>query len=248
MILNIQFHEGDKAQAMALARLISDLQPVRREDVKVLFTARFDAHHDMATIAYVERKFPVFRYTCKRKATGWPNGPNQMMGESYSFCVENLRSNRLKDYAVMFVESDCVMLHNQWLDMLIEEHRASGKAISGAWLTRGDCNCEHVNGNMIMSLDFWRKCKAVFNPQSRGGWDATLAPYILPNAHPSKLIWSDYQLGMAHNPWRGCDYLWEAKRYHSPTNPLFGQDLYPVWYHGIKVPDGLECARKRLLP
>lgn len=249
MILNIQHHSGDTERAMQLARLIADLEPQRREDIKVLFTARFDTEQDRDTINYVAEKFPVFEYRCKRKATGWPNGPNQMMGESYSYCVETARASygQFSDDCVMFIESDCVPLDNKWIDKLVAEYRQSGKMISGAWLKKGDCNCEHVNGNMIMSLDFWKQCRDVFNPMSRGGWDATLARFILPNAHPSRLIWSDYQLGMSHNPWKGCEYLWAPKRYQAPDNPLYGQDIYPVWFHGVKVPDGLQCTRQKLL-
>jgi hypothetical protein len=248
LILNIQHWHGDTERAMELARLIADLEPQPRKDIKVLFTARFDTKQDRKTIDYVSKKFETYELTCKRTATGWPNGPNQMMGESYSYCVERSRAGKFGDVkAVMFIESDCVPLHRDWINKLIEEYTASKKMVLGAWLTRGDCNCEHVNGNLIMSLDFWRQCKAVFHPQSRGGWDATLAHAIMPNAAPSKLIWSDYQLGMPHNPWRGPDYLWAAKRYQSPTNPLYGQDLYPVYFHGVKVAEGLKCARERLL-
>lgn len=247
MILNIQFWNGDKDQAMKLARLIADLQLVKRDDVSILFTARYDSTHDRDTIAYVSHKFPVHEYTCKRVAKGWPNGPNQMMGESYSHCVESVRSGKMKGDCVMFIESDCVPLSVDWLDKLIFEYRASGKMVSGAWLTKGDCNVEHVNGNMIMSLLFWKRCREIFNPNPKYGWDALFARQILPVAHPSRLIWSDYQLGLPHNPWRGCEYLWEPKRYQSTTNPLYGVDLQPVWFHGIKVSDGLDCARDILL-
>lgn len=249
LILNHQFWEGDKAQSMALARLIADLEDKPRDDAIFLFTARFDCKHDEETIAYVAKKFPVMRYTTKRKAVGWPDGPNKMMACSYEYCVELWRKNRLPPHieAVFLIEADAVPLRKSWIDDLKAEYKSCGKKVLGAWLKLGDANVEHVNGNCVMSLDFWKKCPAIFHPNSRGGWDATLRYAILPNAAPSKLIWSDYQLGMAHNPWRGDDYLWETKRYGASDNALYGQDLHPCWFHGLKTIQGIEAVRKRLL-
>ncbi len=249
LILNWQFWEGDKAQSMALARLVADLEDKPREDVIFLFSARFDSSQDKETIEYVARKFRVLQYTTKRKATGWPHGPNQMMADSYEHCVELWRRNKLPPniQAVMLIEADCVPLRKGWVDELIAEYKGCGRRFLGAWLKLGDANVEHVNGNCIMSIDFWKKCPAIFHPPSRGGWDAALKYAILPNAAPSKLIWSDYRLGTSDNPWKGDDYLWAPKRYGAPSNPLFGQDLQPCWYHGIKTMQGIEAVRNKLL-
>ena len=57
LMLNFQFWEGDKDQAMELARLIADIEPSFREDVEVMFTARFDCRHDNKAIDYVSKKF-----------------------------------------------------------------------------------------------------------------------------------------------------------------------------------------------
>jgi hypothetical protein len=248
MVLNIQFWRGDKDQAMALARLIADLEPVPRKDVMILFTARFDCEHDEKTIAYVSNKFDVARFTTKRNVVGWPAGPNNMMGESYSYCIEMQRFAGFKTVdSVMFIEADCIPLSKDWLNQLMAEFKASGKLVSGAWLKKGDAGCEHVNGNCIMSIDFWRNCKVILNPPKKGGWDAVLAYAILPYAHPSRLIWSDYRLGTDDNAWKGCDYLWQPKRYGEPSNALYGQDLQPVWLHGIKTMAGINCVREKLL-
>jgi hypothetical protein len=233
---------------MALARLIADLEDNYRPDVLFMFTARFDTKHDNETVEYVSKKFPVIKYTTKRKAEGWPNGPNQMMACSYEYCVEQSRWGNLKDkQVIMFIEADCVPLHKNWINILLEEYKKSGKMVTGAWLKRGDAGMEHINGNCLMSLNFWKKCKEIFHPDERGGWDCSCARSILPNGHPSRFIWSDYQLGQAHNPWRGCDFLWEPKRYGCRENVYYGEDLHPVWFHGIKVMDGINCVRERLL-
>ena len=249
IVLNLQYHNGDMAQMMALARLLTDLEDGPRKDAIVMFTARFDTPHDDDTVAYVEQKFPVLKYTTKRHATGWPNGPNQMMGCSLDRIIKLGRGGSLPPTAdaVMFIEADCVPLRKTWLSELMEEYYASGKMVSGAWLTKGDCNCEHINGNCIMSIDFWKRCRMITNPPENAGWDAFFSGAMMSNGHPSKLIWSDYQLGMAHNPWRGDGYLWESKEYKSRDNPLFGKKLKPCWFHGIKTGQGIAAVRRKLL-
>lgn len=248
IILNIQHWEGDKAQAMALLRLMADLEPVKRTNAYVLVTCRFDGTFDEESIAYASSKFDIRKFRTTRKATGWPNGPNQMAGESYLHCVEGHRKGLFPNAeVVMFIEADCVPLRKTWISELYEEYKQSGKMITGCWLKKLDAGVEHVNGNCLMSINFWKRCKGMFWPDIKGGWDATLRHHMLPVAAPSKLIWSDYQLGMAHNPWKGCSYLWQPKRFNDPSNAFYGQDLYPVWFHGVKVMDGLECVRNRLL-
>lgn len=248
MMLNFQFWEGDKKQAMQLARFIADIEPAFRDDVVALFTARFDCKHDEDTIAYVSKKFRTFKCTTTRRATGWPDGPNQMFGESYQWIVENARNQKIPSpKCILFIEADCIPMRADWINVLYKEWQESGKDVSGAWLKRADAGIEHINGNCIIAFDFWKKFKPIFHPPSLGGWDALLAHGILPYGHPSKYIWSDYQLGHPHNPWRGCDFLWAAKRYTARDNPYYGMDLYPAYFHGIKTDKGLQCARERIL-
>jgi len=241
------FWEGDKAQAMALARLLADLEPIKRTDVTFLFSARFDASFDEETIAYASEKFNVRKFKGRKHETGWPAGPNGLYRESIVECIELVRSGRVNATGVLFIEADCVPLHKDWLNMLIKEWKECGKDILGAWFDRSDGCANHVNGNCIISTTFWKKNKRIMMPGSRG-WDVDLSDIILPNAAPSKLIWSDYGLGKpGYNEWRGCEWLFAEKRYGGVGNPLYGQALYPVWLHGPKDMRGIECVRARLL-
>lgn len=244
LVLNLQFWNGDKNQAMELARLIADIEPQFRSDVSFVFSARFDTSHDKDTISYVSKKFKVYTHTTTRRSTGWPKGPNAMFVDSYQFCIEGIRNGKIKGEAILFIEADCVPTHMEWINKLIEEYKASGKMVLGAWLEEGDCGTRHINGNCIIHKDLWIKNRRILAPCS-GGWDADCKNILMPNGHPSRLIWSDYHLGTDRNPWRGCEYLWEAKRYRDPKNPLFGQDIYPVWIHGPKDLRGIECVRER---
>lgn len=249
MILNLQYWGGDKTQAMDLARLIADLEEGFRNEHTFLFTSRFDCSHDQRTIEYVSKKFKTRQIRTTRNATGWPNGPNQMAGESYKWCCDAARAGQILDphNCVLMMEADCVPLKKGWIDAIVKEFIDSGKLVSGAWLESGGSGIGHINGNMVMSFFFIRKCPMIFFPPARGGWDVVLAQHIAPHGNPSKLIWSDYRLGTPDNEWKGCEYLWESKRYESIKNPLHGEELNPVWFHGCKDPRGLVCARERLL-
>jgi len=244
LILNLQFWSGDSAQAMALARLIADIEPQFRSDVQFVFSARFDAKHDKPTVDYVSKKFKVFCHTSTRRGTGWPKGPNSLFVDSYQFCIEATRSGKIKGDAILFIEADCVPLHMRWLDMLIEEYKSCGKMVLGAWLEVGDCGTRHINGNCIIHKDFWIKNRRILAPSS-GGWDADCSGILMKNGAPSRLIWSDYHLGTDRNPWRGCEYLFSEKLYRDPANPLFGVALKPVWMHGPKDMRGIECVREK---
>lgn len=233
---------------MELARLMADMEPQRREDVTLLFSARFDCLHDYETIEYCRKKFRVETFTSRHHRTGWPGGPNDLMSHSYMWCIENTRNGKIKADGVFFIEPDDIPIDMNWINHILHEWRQcvnSGKQVLGCWLCKGDCDCEHINGNCIIHIDFWKKNKNILLPAS-GGWDADAWPYIQPAGYPSRLIWSDYGLGKPdYNPWKGCAYLFETKRFRGKDNPLFGQDINPVFYHGPKTVAGIDCVRDR---
>ncbi len=251
LILNLQTWPGDQEQGMALARLMADIEPEPRDDVAFLFTFRFDSKPDYETVDYVRSKFRrTYIHKTTRQGIGWPQGPNAMFADSYSYCIENTRNGFIKNIdGVMFMESDDVPLDMNWINHINtewEECKRAGKQILGAWLAHGDAGCEHINGNCIIHIDFWRNNKGILNPRS-GGWDADFKNIIIPVGYPSKLIWSDYGLGKPdYNPWKGCNHLFSPKRYGSPHNKLFGKDINPVFLHGPKDLRGIDCVRDKL--
>lgn len=246
IVLNLQIWDGDKTQGMELARLLADIEPTYREDVIFLFSHRFDCSFDEDTIAYVSKKFKVKKFTSYSRGTGWPQGPNDLMRDSYQHCIELERKGQLPGInGVMFIEPDCIPTDMNWLNHLLHEWKNCGKDVLGCWLMAGDCGVEHINGNCIIHINFWKKCREILLPRS-GGWDADNRHIILPNGAPSRLIWSDYGLGKpGYNDWKGCDWLFATKRFRAVDNPLFGQDNNPVWFHGPKILEGIDCVRAR---
>ena len=250
LILNLQHWKGDKEQAMALATLVADLEESPREDVIFLFTHRYDSPLDEAVFEYVKKKFPrTHSYRTQRMGTGWPEGPNQMYACSHNHCIDKVRAGDWKDVdGILFMEADCVPLAKDWINRLKaewEEAKAAGKMALGCWLEKGDCGVRHINGNCIFHVNLWEKSPGVLHPKG-GGWDADLAEFILPYGYPSKLIYSDYGLGKPdYNPWKGCEDMWKTRHFRDSANALFGQDLHPVWLHGPKVMEAIQCVRQK---
>lgn len=261
---------------MELAKLVTDLEKEPRTDVTFLFSARYDCDHDPHVIEYVAQKFPVVTHRTRRVGDGWPAGPNQLMADSYEFFVTGYGDVNLprrptvdgQDYAerlyqeairslppkkfldietMLLMEADALPLHRNWINLIMEEHVASGKLVSGSWLVNADGGGEHVNGNCLINKQLGKSYPQILNPPNFGGWDALAANIILPNANPSRLIFSDYHLGTDRNPWKGCDYLWEPKVHTHPRNPLYNQPISPVYIHGPKDMRGIECVRNKLL-
>lgn len=247
-IINFQFYQGDSHMAMQLARLVADLEPVPRDDVTILFSSRYDCGHDMGTVEYVGRKFPVVTHRGRLQEAGWPMGCNALMADSYRFCVDEIEAGRIKAEAIMFVEADAVPLHPDWINKLKEEYVAKGKMVLGPWLMEGDCGCHHINGNCIIHKDFHKIYPGILHLVD-GGWDARHSVPMMANGAPSELMFSDYHFGTGRNPWNGdCGVMFRARRYPSFDNPLFGKDLFPVWLHGPKDMRGIACVRSKFLP
>ncbi len=247
-IINLQFWDGDKHQAMEVAKLIADLEPKYRDDVTFLFSARFDCQHDQAIVEHVSKKFPTLKHTTRRMGTGWPNGCNDLMSDSYQFCIDEIAAGKIKAEAILFVEADAIPLDPDWINKLKAEYKACGKMVLGAWLMVDDCGVEHINGNCLIHKDFWKHFPEILQTVP-GAWDGWNPGPILAQGAPSKLIFSDYHLGTDRNPWSGeCTELWRTRQYHARNNPLYGQNLNPVWLHGPKDLRGIACVRSRFLP
>lgn len=233
---------------MQLARLIADLENTPRTDATVVFSARYDCLHDMATVDYVRQKFPVKVHTSKEQYTGWPLGCNALMADSYRFCIDEIAAGGIDAEAILMVEADAVPLDPDWINRLMAEWKANNKMVLGAWLTEGDCGCLHINGNCIIHKDFHKIYPDILHLVD-GGWDARHSVAMMANGAASKLIFSDYHFGTDRNPWNGdCGVMFRARRYISRDNPLYGIDINPVWLHGPKDLRGIACVRSRFLP
>jgi hypothetical protein len=236
MLLVLQFWEGDKAQAMALARLLADLEPAHSSLADFLFVHRFDCEPDAESVKHVSRKFNVLTHRSTRRSTGWPRGCNGLffggLEYLYHMSAENPKTPRYK--AAFFMEADCCPLHRAWLPWLNAKWDAfNGSAYVAGVKVEGPTVAEHINGNCIMSgnLKFlnWL-VKSVGEPPNVG-WDYALAGEFR--------RWGAAEI-------KGMQFHWKAPTMSEDDLTLLKADG-AVWLHGIKDFSALEYARKTLL-
>jgi hypothetical protein len=236
ILLVLQFWEHDKAQAMALARLLADIEPNHTELADILFLNRFDCKPDHQTVKYVSRKFNVFSYQSARRSTGWPRGCNGLFfgGAEYLYhmSAENKATPRYK--AAFFLEADCCPLSRDWLrtfsktwDSFNNKIFVSGCRVEseGVW--------EHINGNCFISGDLtflhWL-VKTVGEPANIG-WDYVLAAQFR--------TWGV-------KPMPGMEFVWRTPTL-TPPELLERIHRDVIWLHGVKDFSALQFARKHLL-
>lgn len=249
LLLCLPYAPHEVAQARELVRLWVDLEPSFNADVALAFVSRFDIqpHHigqDM--IDYAKTKFNVLTHRCRREGIGWPTGCNQLEVGAYEWFVE---ANRAGDYDIpyiFFAEADTAPLRPTWLSEVVKEAYDNNSLMLGAYFVQEDGHA-HINGNAVIHRDFWKSCRNIWRVSPYVGWDVAIGKEALKHGTPSKLIWQDYRLGAPDNPWKGDDYIFAAKGFHTKSNPLSGQVLQPAFLHGCKTLQAIKAVRKRFL-
>lgn len=180
LLLAIQFWANDQKQAMQVAKLISDLESRHCTTADFLFVARFDCTHDMDSIREVSKKFNVHHHISRRRATGWPWGPNELWFETMQYAYEHfVADQRVPRYkAVLTFEADAFPLCPNWIPMLSDAWDTAGVNVLGAMQRYPGI---HINGNAMFSLDqkfsHWLT-RSVSGCTPHGGWDFVLAPHF----------------------------------------------------------------------
>jgi hypothetical protein len=233
--LILQCYNGDKAIAMELARLIADLEEGVCPYADFMFVFRHDTEIDQETVQYVARKFAsVYTFKNIRKTSGWPQGCNDLFFESYiHFCLKIKRGEW--DYAAaLFFESDCVPLYSDWISQLYHEWNQQNKLILGYVYGENEHPYPHVNGNLIISPEFYKKNPQFYACSGIKGWDVAHARTMIKHATESRLIYNDYSrqeiafLELFSKKWR----------------PKLGW-IYPVFYHGVKGRSALQHVKEK---
>jgi hypothetical protein len=173
LLLALQFWNGDRQQAMRLARTIVANERKFCKQADFLFAARHDADHDPKTIADVSRRFNVFTFKSGRFGTGWPHGCNDLWFATMEWAGSFAPKYGWK--AVLTFEADCVPLTDDWIQSLSDEWDRCKKYVVGSMQPHPN---QHVNGNALFScakpFTEWLTRKLV-NVPARHGWDCYLA-------------------------------------------------------------------------
>lgn len=238
-LICLQFWEGDKAQALKLARLLADIEPKMSEYADFLFVSRFDCQHDTDTVNYVARKFKTFTHTSKRRGTGWPLGCNSLWFGTMEWFYHKKVARQTPPYKAAFcIEADGVPLTMNWIQQLSQRwdkiNALKPVVMAGAWLANGPIpDCGHINGNAFITGDLkFLKHLIVRIQDVKGpiGWDYGLAPLFRE--------WGWLDMPQIRSAWRT-----------TPTENLLRNYIHEgvAWFHGSKDDAGIKLCRKILL-
>jgi hypothetical protein len=249
LLLVPQWWNGDQDQMFELLRLLGDLEPNKSQYADILLFPRFDTRwHGEGPQEALKSKFDgVYMGRSSRKRVGWPFGPNAVAMDVFKSILE------WKDFpysGVMLIEADCLPLRKTWIKELWQEWNSCDKLVLGHWDGSATENPPHghMNGNLIFDRELVVKHPQIANGEIvKGGWDMVIWPMIRPDAAPSSLIFSDYQLNTRKNPLLGLDHLLRPRHHTRSDNPLYGQEIKPCWLHGCKKLEGLRLMRNYLL-
>lgn len=184
LLIAVPFWNGDKVAAMALARLIADIEPEHCQLADFLFVARFDCEHDETVIRQVSRRFNVHTHTSSRRETGWPAGCNGLFFGTMEFVYHKMNNESIPWYkAILICEADTVPLTKDWILCLSREWDRINKTrttrIAGALVGGGVFGKAHINGGCILlsgeiKFQSWLN-DAATSYTAIAGWDWTLA-------------------------------------------------------------------------
>ena len=175
LVLALQFWSGDEAQALKLARLITDMEHARREDVQLWFccdasTQQGDAL--METVKYCEKKMSVNVFQARRTGAGYPSGANVLWASTMEFFYQQWAVGKLRFESVFTFEADGCPLTCDWIERLIDAHDTSldeGKLITAA-IQEGYA-VTHPNGNLVLHVSVIRNYPELLDTPVNTAWD-----------------------------------------------------------------------------
>ena len=235
LLIALQFWEGDRAQALELAKFLADLEPKHSTLADFVLVHRADCRPPGSETAHVSRKFNTWVYKSPRTETGWPAGCNGVMQSTVEWAYCMMEANRIPKYKAIFLcEADGGPVSRDWIAKMSnawdEANKRKPVVIAGP-LVYGPS--EHINGNCCLSGDLTFLKWLVRGPkvQPAGGWDYVLWPTFK-------------QIGAAN--------IVGMRSYYAI--PTVDQEMYDqlrredvIWLHGPKDDSMIRLGRQHLL-
>lgn len=120
----------------------------------------------------------------------WPQGPNAVFKQvQWFYYHKKLRG------AFFWVESDCIPLTPDWLDLVADEYGRCDKPFMGAVVDPHPPKNRaprHMTGNAVYPDKAYELAPKLMEAHHTA-WDVHAAPQILPKAHLTKLIQHDWR-------------------------------------------------------
>lgn len=237
LLIALQYWNGDREQALTLARRLADIEDKFRTDVCIEFVLRFDATEpSRETLEYVGKKFKTSVYRCRRRGQGHPDG----CGDVWHDFVNEMwaRFMRVRWFTenidtVMFYEGDNVPLRKDWIDVLMAEWklaRAEGKFIMGCWHNEGILPAGHMNGACFITVpDLFNRIRGLEGCPSRFAWDVYHGPKFEPHWYKSKNLVNLYKATNVPKSW-----LFDKKGKPKFAN-CHGVKSDAAWKHALEM-------------
>lgn len=235
LLVVLQYWEGDRARVEQQAHLIADLERVPNKNADIMLYARHDAGaFDISAIQRLQSKFgTVHQVRCRRRASGYPYGANEMFYDLLDIMSNNAGySNRY--YAFLNLESDCCPTRPGWTEELIKAYRTAeidGKLMIGH---RNKTPAPHMNGVGVYAVDIQRRLGTMqmIGGPAQHAYDIYLAPRIMPVADDTPLIALDFQ-----RPTISAEDLFAPRK----------EGVVPALFHGVKDESAFAIVRSKFV-
>lgn len=250
MICVLSFCDSDMPMAVDLSRHIEAMGGVRNHRCLILCPAPVAWRPVEQALHAAFESVELVTYPPRLK--GWPDGPNL----AFFTAAESVFRKYPKE-TWLWLESDCVPMHQRWLDSIANEYRFCGKTILGAienaFGLDGKPAGEHVTGVAVYPGDFITKCPPLrtlvttTEHYRKSGalppaFDVYLSPYTLPNVAKTQTIrhyWKSEAFSEAIDGQVYC-------RFRNPYGASNRVDMDAALIHGCKDASLLNIVQGRL--
>lgn len=201
LALVLQFWKGDKRRALDLARLIADIEPLRRTDPVCFVFARqdncpMDAEIE-ETMLYVGMKMPVMDLvTTIDERKHYPGVCFDAWASACRQLSDAYHTGRLPYGNAFFFEADGCPIGSDWIDRLKHAHEETlllGKRVTGPLMRFGGVDSVHqvgghVNGTLALHLSCWDDYPSLHRCPPTVAWDVFHGLALRNEAGPSQII------------------------------------------------------------
>lgn len=198
MTLALQYWVGDEAQALALARLLRDLQKVERKDLYLVLARRADcpmSEELLRTRDYCADMFSVMLLQSDRLETGHPDGCHGLWAGTMAKLHGLWKRGGIPWHAgrtVFGCEADTAPLRPDWHTRIEEAHARTltqGLRVTGPVM---DVPMPHVNGNFVLTLDLLDDHPGLLTCPKGVAWDLHHAPVLIRETRSCQVIRNEY--------------------------------------------------------
>lgn len=235
LLIALQFWDGDRAQAIELAKFLADLESKHNPQADFVLVHRKDCRAPTEVVSHVSRKFNTFVYQSPRSETGWPQGCNAITESTLEWAYFMMDANRLPRYKCIFLcEPDGGPVSRDWVAKMSnawDRANARKPVVIAGPLVFGPS--EHINGNCMLTCDPAFLKWFVRGPREHyhGGWDFVMWPTFKAKGAANIVGMRSYY----NTPHFSLEQYDQMRR----------EDL--IWVHGDKSQDLIKFGRQQLL-